>query len=120
MIIYASRTGNIRYIISKLNVKSVDMKDVKVVNERFILFTYTDGLGDIPKEVNEFMRQNYSYCEGVVCSGNSNFGHRVFCGAADKINQLYGIPTLKKVELRGFEVDYKEIEKLYNQTFGGN
>lgn len=118
MIIYASRTGNIRNIVQKLGIKNVQIKDGLLINEPFFVFTYTDGLGSVPKVVEEFMINNYQHCKGVIASGNSNFGKNVFCGSANKINEMYDVPIIHKIELRGFEKDYKYIKEQHNLIIG--
>ena len=119
MIIYASRTGNVEYIVNKLNLPSVNMKDVSNVSNPYFIFTYTDGLGEIPLEVSRFLNSNYKYCKGVIASGNTNFGVNNFCGCADKISEMYDIPIIRKIELRGFEHDYLHIINSYNKTIEG-
>ncbi len=119
MIIYASRTGNVRYIVSKLDLPSVEIADELIINEPFIIFTYTDGLGDVPKKVERFLEHNHAYCKGVIASGNTNFGHHVFCASADKISQKYGVPIVHKIELRGFQHDYDVIIQMYNKIIKG-
>lgn len=113
MIVYASRTGNVRSIVSKLSIESVEVKDGLIVNEPFFIFTYTDGLGDVPKIVEEFMNNNHLYCKGVIASGNTNFGESLFCASADKLSKQYNIPIIHKIELRGFERDYELISEMY-------
>lgn len=114
MIVYASRTGNVEYIISKLDIESVKIKDELIISEPYLLFTYTDGLGQVPNEVSKFLVGNHSQCKGVISSGNSNFGVNNFCGSADKINAEYNIPIVSKIELRGFNSDYEYVKKHYN------
>jgi len=113
MIVYASRTGNVKYIASKLKAESIDMFEVLTVNKPYLLFTYTDGLGDIPREVAHFLEHHANYCKGVVVSGNRNFGHTVFGGAGDKIAAAYHIPLVRKLDLRGYQADYDAIQKFY-------
>lgn len=120
MIVYASRTGNVKYIVDKLKLPSVNIKDVDMINENFILFTYTDGLGLVPPLVEEFLLLNHSKCVGVIASGNKNFGNNNFCGSADKINHKYGIPIIRKLDLRGQPSDYEYIIEHYNLLFGGD
>ena len=119
MIVFASRTGNVRYIVSKLNLPSVEISNDLTISEPFIIFTYTDGLGDIPKKVETFLEQNHTYCKGVIASGNTNFGHNVFCASADKISEKYGVPIIHKIELRGFQHDYDLIIEKYNKIIKG-
>lgn len=116
MIIYASRTGNVRYIINKLQLPNKEIQPELKVMEPYLLFTYTDGLGDIPEMVENFLKTNAFYCKGVVASGNSNFGHDCFCMAADKISEQYNVPIVRKIELRGFQKDYDAIIHFYQQV----
>ncbi|KAA9021096.1 class Ib ribonucleoside-diphosphate reductase assembly flavoprotein NrdI [Niallia endozanthoxylica] len=113
MIVYASRTGNVRYIASKLKAESIGIVEELTVNQPYLLMTYTDGLGDIPREVAHFLEHNANDCKGVVVSGNRNFGHKVFGGAGDKIQSTYHIPLVRKLDLRGYKADYDAIQKFY-------
>lgn len=54
MIIYASRTGNVRNVVSKLKGKSMELSEELLLSEPYLLITYTDGLGDIPAKVARF------------------------------------------------------------------
>ena len=115
MIAFASRTGNVRYIVSKLNGELLEISPNVVIERPFLLVTYTDGLGDIPKPVEQFLKDNHTFCKGVVVSGNRNFGHHVFAGAADKIATTYAIPLVRKIDLRGFTADIEEIQRYYDE-----
>ena len=117
MIAFASRTGNVRYIVSKLQLPSFEITSELMVHHPFIIFTYTDGLGDIPSVVERFMEKNHNYCRGIIASGNSNFGHHVFCDAANKLSNAYKIPIIRKIELRGFQHDYDAIRDFYSKQF---
>lgn len=117
MIAYATRTGNVRYIINKLQLPAVEITSAIQLTQPFILFTYTDGLGSVPLLVENFMERNFQNCRGVIASGNSNFGHDVFCNSAKIINEKYGIPIVRKIELRGFQSDYDAIMSFYEQHF---
>lgn len=113
MIVYASRTGNVRYIASKLTAKPIEISEELRVTKPYLLLTYTDGLGEIPEKVVRFLDQNAKLCKGVVVSGNSNFGHAVFGGAGDKIAATYHIPLVRKLDLRGYKADYEAIQQFY-------
>lgn len=117
MIAYTSRTGNVRHIVSKMQLPSVEITSNLICSKPFILFTYTDGLGDVPLIVQQFMENNHENCRGVIASGNSNFGHTVFAQSADKIHAKYGVPIVRKIELRGFQNDYDAILKFYMNEF---
>lgn len=114
MIIYASRTGNVEWVINKLQLPSIELSQVQDVNEHFIIFTYTDGLGNVPQIVEDFLNQHHQYCKGVIASGNINFGVNNFCGSADKISKQYNVPIIRKIDLRGCQQDYDHIIQQYN------
>ncbi|MFP3918978.1 class Ib ribonucleoside-diphosphate reductase assembly flavoprotein NrdI [Lysinibacillus telephonicus] len=118
MIAFASRTGNVRYIISKLGLPNIEISQGLVVNQPFLLFTYTDGLGQTPNIVEQFLLHNSQLCKGVIASGNSNFGQAVFCKPANTISEKYNIPIVRKIELRGFQSDYDAIIEFYNKVIG--
>lgn len=115
MIVYASRTGNVRYIATKLKKNAIEISDDLILDKPYLLITYTDGLGDIPVKVERFLEQNSRFCKGVVVSGNSNFGHALFGGAGDKIAELYHIPLVRKLDLRGYKPDYEAIQNYYEK-----
>lgn len=115
MIYFASRTENVRSIVGRLSLPHREIQQHTVAQEPFLLFTYTDGLGEVPHLVSEFMERNSHLCKGIIASGNSNFGHRVFCGAADKLNEQYNIPIVCKIEMRSAKRD-EEIQKYYERV----
>lgn len=115
MIAFASRTGNVRYVISKLGLPAFDIDDLQAISEPFLLFTYTDGLGEVPAKVRSFMERNGDFCRGVVVSGNSNFGH-TFGKAGEVISEQWSIPLVRKLEMRGFGEDYEAIRRYYDQN----
>lgn len=119
MIVYASRTGNVRYIASKLKAEPIEISEELMLKNPYLLITYTDGLGDIPEKVARFLEQNAKFCKGVVVSGNSNFGHTVFGGAGDKIAATYHIPLVCKLDLRGYQADYEVIQQFYETRVTG-
>ena len=121
MIIYASRTGNVRSIVNRLfeidpTIQSSDIKATADMSEPFLLFTYTDAIGQVPQEVISFMNRNHQLCKGVIASGNTNFGKN-FCKAADIISETYNVENLYKVDLRGKESDLHNIVKMYRERF---
>ena len=120
MIVYASRTGNVRYIASKLSANTIEIYDGLLMDTPYLLITYTDGLGDIPAEVTHFLEHNADDCKGVVVSGNKNFGHTAFAGAGDKIAAKYHIPLVRKLDLRGFQADYEAIQNFYETRVMGS
>lgn len=113
-IVYASRTGNVESIINKLGVEALRIEDgSESVSEDYILFTYTDGYGDVPGEVSDFLENNSANIKGVVVSGDTSYGD-AYCGAGDVIAEDYSVPVLYKVENDGTDEDIENIKKAIN------
>ncbi|WP_297238164.1 class Ib ribonucleoside-diphosphate reductase assembly flavoprotein NrdI [uncultured Faecalicoccus sp.] len=113
---YASRTGNVESIISQLGLDALFIQTGdEVMNEPFILFTYTDGLGDVPMEVETFLTLNGTNLKGVIVSGDMGYGD-AYCQAGDKIADEYGVECLYKVENAGEAGDIKAIEEILSHV----
>lgn len=110
--VFASRTGNVQSLIDKLGVEAEQIVDgSEKVDGDYVLFTYTDGAGDVPYEVEEFLKGNADHLKGVVASGNKAHGDN-FAKAGDKIAEEYGVKLLYKVEDDGSDADVAEIKKV--------
>jgi len=116
MIVYASRTGNVRSIVENLDLPFVELSEGLVTTSPYILFTYTDGLGSVPEPVQLFLSIETNQCmlRGVIASGNTNFGES-FCKSADIIANEYNVPIIKKIDLRGTSNDLKDIRLAYEK-----
>lgn len=112
-IVYASRTGNVESIINRLNLNNVLKIESgqEKIEEDFLLFTYTDGYGDIPMEVEDFLSLNGQHLKGVMVSGDQSYGE-AYCQAGDQISEQYNVPCLYKVENDGQEEDIKNIAQI--------
>ena len=114
MIVYASRTGNVRAIVQKLGLPAKELSQVSIVDSPFLLFTYTDGLGSVPPSVATFMASYHSLCKGIIVSGNRNFGHAFFGRAGDLLAERYQLPLVEKLDLRGTAANYEVIQHFYH------
>ena len=60
--------GNVESIISKLGIEdALKLKMEETVEEDYILFTYTDGFGDVPYEVDEFLQSQSEHLKRCCC-----------------------------------------------------
>lgn len=113
--VYASRTGNVESIIHRLG--NEDTLSIQTGNETvkgaYVLFTYTDGYGDVPAEVDTFLSNNASNLRGVIASGDLGYGE-AYCLAGDKIAELYGVDCLYKVENDGSDEDIIKMQAILN------
>lgn len=112
--VFASRTGNVESMITKLNIEAIKIESgSEVVEEEYVLFTYTDGFGDVPYEVDAFLSAN-PLIQGVLVSGDRNYGE-AFCKAGDVISEQYGVDVLYRFENDGTDEDVQEISKIISQ-----
>ncbi len=105
LIIFASRTGNVRRFVKKaaelsvLYLRTCELPDL-IPFQQAHLVTYTDPMGAIPPLVESFLEQHHHKIRSISGSGNRNWG-RDFAAAVDRIHQQYGIPINVKFELSG-------------------
>lgn len=74
-----------------------------MVDEPFVLVTFTTGFGLIPETTNLFLELNGNFLTGVASSGNRNW--KSFAKAADTISEIYGVPVIHRFELSGTNRD---------------
>lgn len=113
MIVYSSRTGNVLKIVQKLGYPYQSVE--QPVDEPFVIFTYTDGNGAVPSEVDDFMERYHHLCKGVLVSGNRNWGSR-FAFAGDRLAMEYHIPLGTKFDLLGVDTDYEKSKIFYERV----
>ncbi len=110
--VYASRTGNVESIIQQLGLDAMRIDSgAETVDGEFILFTYTDGFGDVPMEVADFLMGNSQFIQCVIVSGDHGYGE-AYCLAGDKIAEDYSVECLYKIENAGTADDIEEIKKI--------
>lgn len=116
MLVYASKTQNVARFIQK--VKYNDVLEIKVGTEQvtkpFILITYTTGFGQVPPEVETFLKRNHHLLQGVCASGNRNWGAN-FAKAGTIIAQRYHVPLIHRFELAGIKQDIAIFEEGVDQ-----
>ncbi|MDQ0112721.1 class Ib ribonucleoside-diphosphate reductase assembly flavoprotein NrdI [Paenibacillus harenae] len=104
LVVYDSKTGNVKRFINKLNMRAMPIDEEKSVDEPFVLVTYTTGFGEVPEKVASFLKRNFEHLRGVSASGNRNWGTG-FAKSADTISQMYDVPVISKFELSGTSQD---------------
>lgn len=112
-LVFASRTGNVESIVNQLNHEAIHIQmGTETVDEPFVLFTYTDGWGDVPEEVETFLQvNNPALMLGVVVSGDHSYGE-AYCEAGDKIAAEYDVEVLYQVENEGTAEDIAKIGEI--------
>ena len=108
LVVYDSKTGNVKRFVSKLNMPAVSIDEMPQVDEPFVLITYTTGFGQVPPKVDQFLKKNHKMLKGVSASGNRNWGAG-FAKSADTIAQTYNVPVITKFELSGTMQDTQQF-----------
>lgn len=112
IIVYYSLTGNTkafaeRYLAEGYEV--IPLGNAKP-NAPYTLFTPTYNFGEVPREVSQFLDNNHGNLTEVVSFGNRNWGGK-FAKAGEIISDRYGVPLIRKVEMRGTDDDYEYIKE---------
>ena len=112
LILYASRTGNVKRFVDKLNMRTMNIVECSEINEPYVLIAFTTGFGEIPAEIEEFLNRgdNAKYLRGVASSGNRNWGSK-FAKSADIISEKYNVPIILKFELSGVKGDVEKFKE---------
>lgn len=116
-IIYFSRTKNIEKFISKTKIETeIETQKANfdtIEKKKYILITYTDLFGEVPKEVKQFLniKENRNNLCGVIGSGNRNWGEN-YCQGAKIISNKCQVPLLQTFELSGNTHDIEIFKKI--------
>lgn len=113
LIVYDSKTGNVKRFVGKLNMPAVPLDSDLTIDEPFVLVTYTTGFGQAPEKTLAFLKRNHRAMVGVSASGNRNWGEG-FARSADRISDLYNVPILSKFELAGTTNDVERFMRGVN------
>ncbi len=104
-IVFDSKTGNVKRFVAKLPFSDIVQLDANmVVDEPFLLITYTTGFGTMSPTTRAFLENNGQNLRGVAASGNRIWGDN-FAHSADVIRETYHVPILHKFELSGTSSD---------------
>ena len=98
-IVYSTRSGNTETFVNKLGYEdTLEITDgSETVNSDYVLITYTDGYGEIPYVVEDFLQANNAYL-------------KAFAFVTDEVQKLYDVPVLGKVHEEGTEEDVTAIK----------
>tara|TARA_B100001750_G_scaffold244684_1_gene262578 strand:+ start:503 stop:940 length:438 start_codon:yes stop_codon:yes gene_type:complete len=121
LVYYSSTSGNTDRFVRQLGMDNIRIPvslkaSMEPINRPFILVcpTYADNDGSkaVPKQVIHFLNnaENRNWMQGVIGSGNRNFGH-LFARAANIISKKCGVPLLYKFELSGTPDDITNVRE---------
>ncbi|HEN9137066.1 TPA: class Ib ribonucleoside-diphosphate reductase assembly flavoprotein NrdI [Streptococcus agalactiae] len=125
VVYFSSKSNNTHRFVQKLgcsNQRIPSDGSSILVTEDYILIvpTYAGGgddtKGAVPKQVVQFLnvRQNREHCQGVISSGNTNFGN-TYAIAGPIIARKLNVPLLHQFELLGTQEDVTRVKELLCQ-----
>ena len=115
-IVFDSKTGNVERFMARLqDFQTIKIVPGLIVNEPFMLVTYTTGFGNVPQTVKDFLHRNHPFLCGVSASGNKNWGD-LFAQSADTISKAYMVPILSKFEMAGTDIDIEYFKERVLQV----
>lgn len=121
-VVYDSRGGTTKNtakeVSKKLGLDCLDIKRINKIEDEYILFTYTDGKGEVAVDTEPFLFINNSKCKGVVVNGSKDFLIvNTYCMAGEIIREEYGIPIIKKLDKGGSKSDISLIVKYLSKKY---
>ncbi|MDR1781399.1 MAG: class Ib ribonucleoside-diphosphate reductase assembly flavoprotein NrdI [Bacilli bacterium] len=96
IITYDSRFQNGEKFAKSLGYKAQSVSEE--LNDKTVLITRNDGVGQIPETTIEFIKKNKDKILGVVVQGNKKNHPDSFNGAADKIEEQYHLPIIARMD----------------------
>lgn len=114
IVIYNSKTGKTKEFAIKVSPYATSTQNYVENDKDILLITYTTGVGQVPKEVKEFIEKYGSKIKAVVATGNKEKHPDTFAFAGDKISKQLNIPLLLKVQLNGTNDDVLEVIRYIN------
>ena len=115
-VIYFSMTGNIDRFVKKTDYECIKGNSGMLVDEKFILITYTFSFGEVPHDVQLFLENNHKNLVGIIGSGNMNWG-TLYCKAVHIIAEKYNVEILQKFELAGNIHDVAKFNKIMGEIW---
>lgn len=110
-IVYASRQGKTKELVQALGFDQplqIESGQERV-SEPFILFTYSDKVGETPEMVSQFLENNEQNLQAVIATGSLDHHRETFCFGGQKVALKYGVPLLATVNGRSTKTDEAKI-----------
>lgn len=104
-----------------LGVKVLHIKEYEKLDSagKYVLCTYTIGLGEVPKTTEDFLENYSENMLSVISNGSSNFISLGLYGrAGNLIAEKYGVNCIKKIDLGGTLEDVEYCAKRINILYG--
>ena len=126
MLIVYDSLGKTEKFVKKTGLPSIKLTKDLIVNEPFVLVTYTRGgrtqPPQPPQSTFDFLENenNSNFLLGVASTGHRNWGKDRFARAGDVISQKYDVPLIHKIEMSGYPKDVEIFKKGVYKIYGKN
>lgn len=115
-IYYDTFTKNVEKFCHKLPFECQKITENLIVDEHYVLITYTTGFGQVPNTTQDFVTKNPQII-AIASSGNKNWGDN-YAKSADIISKQFNLNYIFKFELQGTKKDIEKFESWITKIKG--
>ena len=125
LVYYSSPSGMTKTFAEKVTYSPIripmhwDKEKPLIVSEPYLLICPTYCAGNnlnraTPPQVIKFLniKDNRDLCQGVVGTGQANYGPIKYCLGAKQVSEKLQVPLLYQYELLGLSEDIEEVKRL--------
>jgi protein involved in ribonucleotide reduction len=120
LVVYDSLMGKTERFVRNTKLPCIKIRKGLIIDEPFVLVTYTCGHGEVPQTTLSFLSNNHQYMLGVAASGHRNWGVEKYGRAANRIAEMYHTPLIHKFEMSGFKSDVEKFIRGANELYEHN
>lgn len=113
-IVYATRQHKTEALVHALGYKDALKIETgeEILEEDYILFTYSDKVGETPHLVLSFLEKNAAHLKAVVACGSLQYHQSTYCNGGIKVALEHQVPLLAMVNGRGTATDEAKIKEM--------
>ena len=129
LVYYSSPSGMTKTFAKKVTNSPIripmhwDKDNPLIVSDPYLLICPTYCAGNnlnraAPPQVVKFLniKQNRDLCQGVIGTGQANYGPVKYCLGAKQVANKLGLPLLYQYELLGLSEDVENVRRLLSGT----
>lgn len=129
LVYYSSPSGMTKTFAKKVTNSPIripmywDKEKPLIVSEPYLLICPTYCAGNnlnraTPPQVIKFLniKENRDLCQGVVGTGQANYGPIKYCLGAKQVSEKLQVPLLYQYELLGLSEDVENVRRLLSGT----
>jgi protein involved in ribonucleotide reduction len=120
LVVYDSLMGKTERFVRKTGLPCIKITEGLIIDEPYVLVTYTCGHGEVPKTTLDFLANNHEYMIGVSASGHRNWGAEKYARAGVRIAETYNVPLINRFQMSGMPSDIENFIGGANELYEHN